>query len=95
MTDQQRYRLKEMAAQQSDLVDKLKALRKENERLKWLLGNANERVAELTDSAEHVIATAWGNTDGLTAEQQLAALRGAAELLLESLGREKPTDDRR
>ena len=34
MTDQQRYRLKEMAAQQSDLVDKLKALRKENEHLK-------------------------------------------------------------
>ena len=46
MTDQQRHRIREMAAQQSDLIDKIKTLRKENERLTWLLGNANEKVAE-------------------------------------------------
>ena len=59
MTDQQRYRLKEMAAQQSDLVDKLKALRKENERLKWLLGNANEKVAEKDAEIEEAFVAGW------------------------------------
>jgi len=44
-----------------------------------------EELAELQEASRHVIATAWGNTDGLTAEEQLEALRDAVELLVESM----------
>jgi len=45
----------------------------------------HEELVELQEAAAHVIATAWGNTDGLTAAQQLEALRDAVELLVEAM----------
>ena len=71
MTDQQRYRLKEMAAQQSDLIDKLKALRKENELLTFLLGNANEQVAEKDAAIESAFVAGWRGP-GFTTDIEIA-----------------------
>ena len=39
MSDSQRNRIRELTARQTFLIE-------ENKRLKWLLGNANEKVAE-------------------------------------------------
>jgi len=44
-----------------------------------------EDFDELVDAARHVIATAFGNTYGMTAELQLEALRSSVVGLQESL----------
>ncbi len=43
------------------------------------------KMAEIVDAAEAVVATAFGNIDGLTEADQLEALRMAAAALRDAL----------
>ena len=42
-------------------------------------------LRELREACECVVATAWGNTDGLTEAEQLQALRSAASVARDAL----------
>jgi DnaJ-class molecular chaperone len=50
----------------------------------WAIAEAEK--AEVTEAAKCVIATAFGNTDGLSLQSQLEAVRMAAEQLKIALG---------